>query len=130
MMYLSNQKAVISRQQYRDCGHDDINRLPISDSLETTPHEAPNLEGVHVLQPHQSPGSPLEVLQFGQFRLFLLVTGPEGWTAEGHKVNCGGWGVKLSPETDVSVKRRGVYLVCSPRLRCCRRHSATLTAAA
>lgn len=88
-MYLSNQKAVVTRQRDRHCGQVDINRFAISDSLETTPYEARNLESIHILQPHQPLSGPLEVFQFGQIGLFLLVTGPEGWTAEGQKVNCG-----------------------------------------
>lgn len=86
-MYLSNQKAVITRQQDRHCGQVDISGLAVSDSLETTLYEARNLERIHILQPHQPLGSSLEVFPFGQTRLFLLVTGPEGWTAEGQKVN-------------------------------------------
>ena len=92
LVYLSNQKAVITRQWHRDRGHADISRLSICDSLEATPHEALHPETVHILEPHQALGGPLEVFQFGQFSLFLLVTGPEGWTAEGQKVSVGvGW---------------------------------------
>lgn len=97
-MYLSNQKAVITRQWDGHCGQVDIDRLAISDSLETTPNKARYLESIHILQPHQPFGGPLEVLQFGQIRLFLLVTGPEGWTAEGQKVNSGGGGWVVTAE--------------------------------
>lgn len=62
----------------------------MSDSLETTPYEACNLESIHILQPHQPLGGPLDVFQFGQTGLIFFVTGPEGWTAEGQKVNGGG----------------------------------------
>lgn len=92
-MYLSDQKAVITRQWDGHCGQVDISGLAISDSLETTLYKARNLKSVDVLKPHQPLSSPLEVLQFGQLSLFLLVTGPEGWIAEGQKVNfCGGVG--------------------------------------
>lgn len=90
-MYLSYQKAVITRQWDRHCGQVDINGLAISDSLETAPHEARNLESIYILQPHQPLSGPLEVFQFGKICLFLLVTRPEGWTAEGQNVNWGGW---------------------------------------
>lgn len=90
-MYLSNQEAVIPRQRDRHRRPVDINRLAFSHSLEKTPYEAGHLENIHILQPHQPLGGPLEVFQFGQIRLFLLVTGPEGWTAEGQKVSWGGW---------------------------------------
>lgn len=82
IVYLSDQKAVITRQRDRHCRHIDIYRLSIADSLETTPHKACNLEGINILQPHQPISSPLEVFQFGQIIFFLLKTGPESWTRE------------------------------------------------
>lgn len=84
-MYLSNLKAVITRQRDRDCRQVDVDRLAISDSLETTPYETRDLESIHILQPHQRLGGSLEVFQFGQIALLLLVTGPEGWTPEGQR---------------------------------------------
>lgn len=90
-MYLSNQKTVVTRQWNGHRGQVDFSGLAISDSLETTPYEARNLESIHILQPHQPLSSPLEVFQFRKIWFFRLVTRPEGWTAEGQKVNLGGW---------------------------------------
>lgn len=85
----------------------------MSDSLETTPYEACYVESIHILQPHQPLGGPLDVFQFGQIGLIFLVTGPEGWTAEGQKVNGGGLGGGLKLSTpDVSVKKAVIIQPC------------------
>lgn len=82
MIHLPNKKAVIPRQRDGHCRLADINRLAIGDSLEAAPNETGHLQSIDILQPHEPPCSPLEVLHFRQISLFRLITGPEGWTAE------------------------------------------------
>lgn len=95
-MYLSHQKAVITRQRDRHRGQADISGLAISDPLELSFHQTPNLEGIYILQSHQPLGGPLEVFQLGKRCLLLLVTRPEGWVnigAIGELVRGGGMGL-------------------------------------
>lgn len=64
MAYLSNQKAVVTRQRHRHIRRIDITKLSIGHAAEMPPHETRNLQRVYILKPHETFCSPLEVLKF------------------------------------------------------------------
>jgi hypothetical protein len=76
---LRYQEAVVARERDGDCGPIDVHGVAPRSSLEATPGQAPHLESVNILEPHQGLSSTLQVLHLGQAGLQRLETGPQGW---------------------------------------------------